>query len=154
MSDVPTETDRRILLLAADNTFAHLYGDLGAVLAEPELGDRFGGAVEFFHTDGQRLAPYFGPDWRMADLQPSAEPADPDELQRRLQAVFEHLERYLKDHPELTDRYRTTVEQLVDEMPAPSGGTLQDAIDALPWHMHGNTGNFLHNAMHAAGWAH
>ncbi|MGW4461927.1 hypothetical protein [Micromonospora sp. NPDC004704] len=153
MPEVPTDTDQQILLLAADNTFAHLYADLAAVLAEPEQGDRFGGAVEFFHTDGRRLAPYFGVDWRLADLQPSAEPADPDELQRRLQAVFEHVERYLKDHPEFTDRFRISVEQLVDEMPAPTGGTLQDAIEALPWHMHGNKGNFLHNAMHAAGWA-
>ncbi|WP_329108797.1 hypothetical protein OG792_09175 [Micromonospora sp. NBC_01699] len=153
MTDVTADTDRRILLIAADNTFAHLYGDIAAVLAEPEQGDRFGGAVEFFHTDGQRLAPFFGTDWRMADLQPSAEPADPDELCRRLEAVFDHLERYLKDHPELTDRFRTTAEKLLADVPR-SGGTLQEAIHALPWHMHGNSGNFLHNAMHAAGWAH
>lgn len=153
MNDVPCETDQRILLIAADNAFAHLYPNLGALLAEATEGDEFGGAIEFFHTDGRRLAPYFGHEWRLADLHPSAEPADPEELRRRLDAVFEHLERYLKDHPEFADRFRTTIEKLLAEVPAP-GGTLQAAVDAVPWHMHGNTGNPMHNLLHSAGWAH
>ncbi|GIJ27445.1 hypothetical protein Vqi01_26070 [Micromonospora qiuiae] len=153
MSLVPAETDGRILLIANDDTFAHTYLDLHQLLAEQSEGDELRGAVEFFDTTGRRLAPVLDAQWRLVDLRPSSEPADPAAVRRRLEAVRDHLERFLRANPELLAPYRLGVAEAVDALPL-LDGTLTDAIDEMPWHHRSHRGNFLHNAMHAAGWAH
>ena len=153
MSLVPAETDGRILLIANDDTFAHTYPDLKRMLSEQSEGDPLRGAVEFFDTAGRRLVPRFDQQWCLVDLEPSSEPANPAAVQCRLRAVRDHLERFLRANPEFVARFRLGVADAVDALPT-LDGTLADAIDRMPWHHHGNAGNFLHNAMHAAGWAH
>ncbi|RKN47617.1 hypothetical protein [Micromonospora endolithica] len=145
--------DSRILLIASDNTFAHTYSDLAELLAEPAEGDRLGGAVEFFDSTGRRLAPVFDPQWTLVDLRPGDEPADPTAIQRRLRAVRDHVEWFLTTHPDVAERARLSVAEAVATLP-PLGRTLTEDIDLMPWHHEGSRGNFLHNAMHAAGWAH
>lgn len=100
MSLVTGETDGGILLIANDDTFAHTYPDLRRLLEEQAEGDPLRGAVEFFDFTGRRLVPGFDRQWCLTDLQPSSEPADPAAVQRRLQAVLDHLERFLKSDSE------------------------------------------------------
>ncbi|WP_326550364.1 hypothetical protein [Micromonospora sp. NBC_01813] len=150
--DTENETDSRILLIASDNTFAHTYADLAELLAEPAEGDKFGGAVEFFDCTGRRLAPVFDPQWLLIDLRPGGDPADPAAIQLRLQAVRDHVEWFLTAYPDFAEQSRLSVAEAVASLP-PLGSTLIDDIDLMPWHHKGNRGNFLHNAMHAAGWA-
>ncbi|SCL14854.1 hypothetical protein GA0070616_0559 [Micromonospora nigra] len=145
--------DNRILLIASDNTFAHTYADLAELLAEPAEGDKLGGAVEFFDATGRRLAPVFDAQWVLIDLRPGDEPADPTAIQHRLQAVRDHVEWFLTTYPDVAERARLSVAEAVASLPPP-GRRLTDDIDLLPRHHEGNQGNFLHNAMHAAGWAH
>ncbi|GGM47236.1 hypothetical protein GCM10011608_34960 [Micromonospora sonchi] len=152
MSLVPAETDDRVLLIANDDTFAHTYLDFHQMLAEQSEGDELRGAVEFFDTAGRRLVPKFDPQWRLTDLRPSSEPADPAAVRRRLEAVRDHLERFLRANPELLASYRLDVAEAVGALPV-LDGTLTDAINEMPWHERSHRGNFLHNAMHAAGWA-
>ncbi|WFE25986.1 hypothetical protein O7623_21845 [Solwaraspora sp. WMMD791] len=144
--------DGRILLIAADDTFAHTYADLAELLAEPADGDKFGGAVEFFDTTGRRLAPIFDAQWQLTGLAPAGGPVDPAAVQQRLQAVRDHVEGFLLRHPEVAAQARLSVAEAVATLPQ-LGASLTDDIDLMPWHQHGNRGNFLHNAMHAAGWA-
>lgn len=146
-------TDNRILLIASDNTFAHTYADLAELLAEPAEGDKFGGAVEFFDVTGRRLAPVFDPQWLLTDLWPGGDPADPAAVQVRLQAVRDHVEWFLTTYPDFAEQARLNVAEAVASLPQLGYSTLTDDIDLMPWHHKGNRGNFLHNAMHAAGWA-
>ncbi|MFK3980689.1 hypothetical protein ACI2K4_09980 [Micromonospora sp. NPDC050397] len=150
----PTLTRRRILLVANDNTFTHVYPDLAGVLAEQEQGDRFAGAVEFFDPEGQRLVPFFGPDWRMVELHPSGDAPDPVAVQVRLRAVVQHVAAYLHAHPDLAERAGMTVDEAVATLPRVGNGTLAEDLDELPWHVQTNKGGFVHNTLHAAGWAH
>lgn len=145
--------DSRILLIASDNTFAHTYADLAELLAEPAEGDKLGGAVEFFDSTGRRLAPVFDPQWLLTDLRPSGDPVDPATVQQRLQAVRDHVEWFLTTYPDFAQRSRMSVDEAVASLPRLGATSLADDIDLMPWHHHGNRGNFLHNAMHAAGWA-
>lgn len=154
MTNHPTLTERRILLVANDNTFTHVYPDLDEVLAEQEQGDRFDGAVEFFSPEGQRLVPFFGPDWRMVDLHPSGDPADPVPVQVRLRAVMEHVAAYLHAHPDVAERAGMTVDEAIATLPRIGDGSLADDVDELPWHMQTNKGSFVHNTLHLTGWAH
>ncbi|RIV40043.1 hypothetical protein [Micromonospora radicis] len=147
------EVDGRILVIANDDTFAHTYPDLPRMLAEQSEGDPLRGAVEFFDTAGLRLVPLFDPQWQLVGLLPSSEPADPAAVLSRLRAVRDHLERFLRDNPDFAGQSRLDVTEAVAAVPV-LDGPLTDAVDKMPWHNHGSRGNFLHNAMHAAGWAH
>ena len=97
--------------------------------------------------------PVFDPQWRLIDLRPSSEPADQAAVRRRLEAVWDHLERFLRAKPGAPGADRLDVAEAVDALPL-LDGTLTDAIDRMPWHHRSHRGNFLHNAMHAAGLAH
>ncbi|MFG2063910.1 hypothetical protein ACGFIK_21115 [Micromonospora sp. NPDC048871] len=156
MGLVSGEMDERILLIANDDTFAHTYPDLRRLLEEQSDGDPLRGAVEFFDFTGRRLVPSFDQEWRLTELQPSSEAADPEAVLRRLQAVLDHLERFLKAESEAGDDASIMgAEVMIKALPT-LNGTLTDALDKMPWHQpgKGTSGNFLHNAMHAAGWAH
>ncbi|MFY1635067.1 hypothetical protein ACN27F_17635 [Solwaraspora sp. WMMB335] len=148
-----TSDDVPILVIASDDTFAHVYPSLAELLAEPGNGGKFGGAVEFFDGTGRRLAAVFDPEWHLIDLRACADPGDPVTLQRRLQAVRDHVEWYLRTYPDIVTRARLTIEQAVACLPQ-LGDDLHDDIFGMPDHDKGDSGNFLHNAMHAAGWSH
>lgn len=154
MNESPCTTDPRVLLIAADDTFAHVYRDLAEALSEPKEGTMFGGAVEFFDTEGRQLAPVFGPDWRMAELQTGGNPADPAAVQRRLRRVIEHVAGYLRAHPEVVGSSPHNVEEVIAALPQLGGGSLQTDVAEMPQHIMATRGGLLHNAMHAAGWTH
>ncbi|MFC8845271.1 MULTISPECIES: hypothetical protein [unclassified Micromonospora] len=148
-----TAGDQRILLIAVNDTFCHVYQNLADLLTVDDHGEKLGGAVEFFDAAGRRLHPRFAADWRLEDLPPGTDAADPDAVRSRLQAVVSHLARYVRDHPDVLTRSRLTVEQALAGLPALAGPTLSDDLDALPDHLEHDSGNWMHNAMHAAGWA-
>jgi hypothetical protein len=145
--------DRRILLIAANDTFCHVYQNLAELLAAVDHGEKLAGAVEFFDVTGRRLHPVFSAEWRLEDLQTGNDAPDPAAVRARLTVVVGHLAQYVSDHPDVLTRYRIGLEQALAQLPALAGPTLSDDFTALPNHLEHDSGNWLHNAMHAAGWA-
>ncbi|MFJ6199272.1 hypothetical protein [Micromonospora sp. NPDC092111] len=161
-TDQPTEApigesagaDRRILLIAADNSFCHVYRDLAELLDEPTYGDEFGGGAEFFDITGRRLTTVFTRDWHLVGLQPTAQLAEPETVRQRLKAVVAHLVQFIEQHPDSLGDSRVSVDEALADLPELDHPDLGEVIGALPVHVRGNSGNLLHNAMHAAGWTH
>ncbi|MBM7075840.1 MULTISPECIES: hypothetical protein [Micromonospora] len=145
--------DRRILLIATNDTFCHVYQNLADLLSTADHGEKLAGAVEFFDVTGRRLHPVFSADWRLEALQAGTGPAVPDVVRQRLTAVIAHVTQYIHDHPDVLARSRISLERALSELPRLDDPDLSEIIGALPEHLEHDTGNWLHNAMHAAGWA-
>ncbi|WP_229399997.1 hypothetical protein [Micromonospora okii] len=145
--------DRRILLIAANDTFCHVYQNFTELLSAVDHGEKLGGAIEFFDAAGRRLHPVFSAEWRLEGLHTGNDAADPAAVRQRLQVVVSHLARYVSDHPDVLTRYRISLNQALSQLPALNGPGLSDDFNALPDHLEHDTGNWMHNAMHAAGWA-
>ncbi len=150
----PTDTDGRIVLLAGDDTFCHVYRDIAELLDEPRYYDKLGGAVEFFDPTGRRLIPVFSADWQLVELHRSMQSATPEVLRGRFKAVMAHLERFVRHRPQVLGDDRVDVEQVLAGLPDCDAPDFADVVDALPRHVRGHAGNLLHNAVHAAGWSH
>ncbi|MFI7435431.1 hypothetical protein [Micromonospora haikouensis] len=148
-----TGDDRRILLIAANDTFCHVHQNLAELLTVADHGEKLGGGVEFFDVTGRRLHPRFSADWRLEDLQAGNDAADPEAVRARLRAVVSHLVRYVRDHPDVLARSRITLDEALARVPALDGPDLSHDLSALPDHLEHDSGNWMHNAMHAAGWA-
>ncbi|MGC4806015.1 hypothetical protein [Micromonospora sp. DT233] len=146
-------TDRRILLIAANDTFCHVYTNPAELLTVGPDGEKLGGGVEFFDVTGHRLHPVFTADWRLEGLQTGTDPADPAAVRQRLKAVVNHLAQYVTAHPEVLTRFRISLDQALAQLPDLDGPDLAHDFDVLPDHLEHDSGNWLHNAMHAAGWA-
>ncbi|MGX4655958.1 hypothetical protein ACWCHM_19915 [Micromonospora sp. SCSIO 07396] len=145
--------DRRIVLIAADDTFCHVYQDLSDLLSTADHGEKLAGAVEFFDVTGRRLHPVYSADWRLEALDAGTAPAQPEAVRQRLTAVLAHVAQYVRSHPDVLARSRITLEQALAQLPRLDGPDLPHDIGTLPDHLEHDTGNWLHNAMHAAGWA-
>jgi hypothetical protein len=153
-----TESEVTIIAIAGDDTWLHLYSDVRSLLGDTGVGANGGshGSIEFFDGEGRRLAPVFGPDWKLEDLQRSAEVLDPCHLRRRLYAVVRHVEGHLRRHPEILEPFRLTLEEAVAKLPRLPGPGLDDDLAVL-WESLGRVGHsagFFHNALHAGGWTH
>ncbi|WP_434740140.1 hypothetical protein [Micromonospora sp. SH-82] len=146
--------DQRIVVVAADNTLCHVYESFTELLDEPRHYDTLDGGVEFFDVTGRRLTPVFSPHWQLTGLQPTVEPAEPEVLRVRFKAVMAHLDRFVRDRPEVLGDHRVDLEQVLAALPHCDDPDLVDVVDSLPRHIRGHRGNLLHNAVHAAGWAH
>jgi hypothetical protein len=145
--------DRRILLIATNDTFCHVYQNLADLLATADHGEKLAGAVEFFDVTGRRLYPVFSADWRLEALEAGTGPAVPDVVRQRLTTVVAHVTQYVHDHPDVLVRSRIPLERALSELPRLDDPDLSEVIGALPAHLEHDSGNWLHNAMHAAGWA-
>ncbi|TBL32020.1 hypothetical protein EYA84_20050 [Verrucosispora sp. SN26_14.1] len=147
------DTDPRIVLVAGDDTFCHVYRNLAELLDEQRHYDKLDGPVEFFDPTGRQLIPAFSQDWQLVELHPSHRPAAPEILRERFKAVLAHVEQFVRERPQVLGDHRIDVEEVLSDLPDCDAPNFTDVVDALPWHSHGHRGNLLHNAMHAAGWA-
>lgn len=111
------ETDGRIFVIAGDNTWVHIYPDASTLLNCKDTVAAGPGPLDFFDVRGQRLGPVFGTDWTLESLEPTADEADPDAVQRRLCAVVESV--------------RASLEQRLALDPNPPGD-LEVALARLP----------------------
>ncbi|MFI9642994.1 hypothetical protein ACIG87_23565 [Micromonospora sp. NPDC051925] len=145
--------DRRILLIATNDTFCHVYQNLAELLATVDHDEKLAGAVEFFDATGRRLHPVFAAGWRLEALDAGAAPAQPQAVRQRLTAVVAHVAQYARSHPDVLARSRISLEQALAELPRLDGPELARDLDALPEHLEHDSGNWLHNLAHSAGWA-
>lgn len=148
-----------LITIAVDNTWAHAYPGIADLLDhEHEISEgSVTGPVEFFAADGQRLAAVFTPQWQLIDLRPTAEPPDPHRLLVRLRAVFGHVADYLRDHPQLAWSIPAAPEDFDAQLRKLSHACLEELVDQCGLAAsgdRGHAGNWLHNALHAAGWKH
>lgn len=111
-----------ILAIGSQNTFLHVYDDESELLADDDIGAGVGESrfpLEFFDGEGQRLAGVYDGQWRLLRLMPTADEADPDALQRRVQQVTEHLRASIEAHPEDVALFGMTVQKALEFFPPP-----------------------------------
>lgn len=152
----PTET---VFVIDVNDRFAHLFGNIGDLLATREGGHlQPPRGLDFFDQDGQRLAPVFDETWTLRGLVKTNEKPDPVAVQSRIAAVFAYLAEYTSSHPDqISDDYGLSVEEALGELPQLSGKSLVESIAVLRGVTHGghqaaeeqaDPGNWFHNLMH------
>jgi len=114
------QTPPMILAIGSRNTFLHVYKDDRELLADKNIGageeeHRF--PLEFFDSEGHRLAGEYDGQWSLLRLVPTADPPDLDVLKGRVQQVFDHMRSYAKEHPEKVALLGLTVDELIDTLP-------------------------------------
>lgn len=160
-------TKPMILAIGSQNTFLHVYDDERELLADDDIGAGVGESrfpLEFFDSEGRRLAGVYDGQWRLIRLMPTAEESDPDALQRRVQQVTEHLRASIKDHPEDVELFGMTVQQALEFFPPPdesedlatsllafSSGEAHRSHSAFAGLGEYDSGSMRHNAAHIFG---
>ncbi|MFC6020073.1 hypothetical protein ACFP2T_28245 [Plantactinospora solaniradicis] len=153
-------TDIAPIIIASDNSFAHAYGSVAEMLSEKDIGAKSQGALEFFDLAGRRLAPVLSQAWELEGLLPTLDDPEPELVQARLQAVIQHVRDYIRRNPDVLADSGMSVRGALDALPEIGAGTLAEDAAKFPGGgtdsdtMLRTDGNWLHNAMHAAGWAH
>jgi len=111
-----------IVAIGSQNTFLHVYKDEHELLQDDDIGAGAGESrfpLEFFDSDGHRLAGVYDGRWHMLRLMRTADPHRPEVLQRRVQQVVEHLRTSIKAHPEDVKLFGMTVQEVLDFFPLP-----------------------------------
>ena len=154
--EAPEPTTVRVLAIATDDTWAHVYDSVALMLNERNIGVEHRGGMEFFDGSGRRLAPVFSPTWELQDLALTGDESGPCELLQRLHAVVRHAESYIRRHPERVVRPGVP-EAVLATFPRLSGRSLAEALETV-WEAtqprQSHSAGFFHNALHAAGWNH
>lgn len=156
-----------ILAIGSQNTFLHVYNDERELLADDDIGAGVGESrfpIEFFDSDGYRLAGVYDGHWHLVRLMPTAEEAHPDAVLRRVWQVTEHLRAFIKAHPEEVELFGMTVQEALEFFPAPeesqdlktallvfSSGEAHRSHAALSGLGEHDAGSMRHNAAHIFG---
>ncbi|MGC5288923.1 hypothetical protein [Micromonospora sp. DT231] len=155
-------TITRVVAIAADDTFAHVYSNVRQMI-EDGFGDADTrrGALEFFNAAGGQLVPVFGPAWQLVDLRDSRDAPDAARLRQRLAAVVDHVVAYLRKHPEFVKASGLTLDEALLQLPRPAEQDLAHVLALFPHHVGDDRtirpfsqGGWFHNSLHAAGWTH
>lgn len=146
----------RIVAIAHDDTWAHVYPTINVLRMHGDTENAPLGAMEFFDPAGARLASRFDPSWRLVGLQPAGDP-DPGRLHGRAQAVVRHLADYLQRHSEVARSIPNLPSDVGDRLRKLAESDLDAILVAieLPGQVRPlDSGGWFHNALHAAGWDH
>lgn len=111
-----------ILAIGSQNTFLHVYDDERELLADDDIGAGVGESrfpLEFFNSDGYRLAGVYDERWHLLRLMPTMEPARPDMVQYRVWQVTAHLRTFITSHPDEVALYGMTEEEALELFPLP-----------------------------------
>src|SRR5256714_4928136 len=94
--------NRGFFAIAGDDSWAHPFPDVSHLLdhgnAAPTQGPPRG--IEFFDTDGYRLAPVFDATWRLDGLARTTDPPGARAVRLRLRAVVAHGRYAIATHPD------------------------------------------------------
>lgn len=162
--DLPDRTTATaaVVAVATDDTWTHVYSTFDQLLDHNDDTEAPLGAVEFFDATGRRLAIVFDPAWGLAGLQPTAEIPDRNRLRERLQAVIRHLANYVRGHPEVVATLPDPPDDIDKWLRALAESDLHNIINTIEAQTSAggggvqplDTGGWLHNLAHAAGWSH
>lgn len=156
MDDADGVGTDRIVAIAHDDTWAHVYPTINVLRGHDDTESAPLGAMEFFDPAGARLAGQFDPQWRLVGLHPTGEP-DPERLQGRVQTVVRHLGAYLRKHPEAAKLIPNLPDDIDDRLRKLAESDLDTILAAfeLPANVRPlDSGGVFHNLAHAAGWDH
>lgn len=105
-----------ILVIGSRNDFLHAYHNEKELLADDSIGTEpgvFSGALEFFDSNGHRLAGVYDQQWQLLELTPSVGKANLPALLKRVQDTINHLvQSFLKDNPEESAEFGAAKEAL------------------------------------------
>jgi hypothetical protein len=111
-----------ILAIGSQNTFLHIYDDERKLLADDDIGAGVGESrfpLEFFDSDGYRLAGVYDGRWNLLRLLPTADQPCPGSVLRRVRQVTEHLRRFIKSAPAEVMLFGLTEEEALELFPLP-----------------------------------
>lgn len=114
------QTPPMILVIGSQNTFLHVYKDDRELLSDDNIGAGEGERrfpLEFFDSDGLRLAGEYDSQWRLLRLVPTADPPHLDAVKRRAQKVVDHMRSYAKNHADKAALFGMTVDELLELLP-------------------------------------
>jgi hypothetical protein len=114
-----------VLAIGAENNFVHVYKDEAALLRDGDIGAGVGESrfpLEFFDSDGQRLAGVYDGEWRLTRLVPTDDDPRPRRLAERVAGVLAYLRTYVEEHPDVMRLYGLTQEEALALFAGPSRG--------------------------------
>lgn len=116
------QSEPMILVIGIHDDFSHVYDNEKDLLADGEFcaeaGGRFG-ALEFFDSEGYRLAGTYDGQWHLLGMTRTAECDDKMVLQR-IQDSLKQLRRYIESHSEEFD---TNVDEALGRVPDLNGSS-------------------------------
>lgn len=97
-SNAPQDSPGRIIVFTSNGTnrWVHLY-DTPEQIAKDNVEGSPAGVVEFFDTEGRRLLPRFGPDWKLTGLALADGKPEKDRVRDRLLAVLRERDKLLNE---------------------------------------------------------
>lgn len=101
-----------ILAIGSRDDFLHVYQDDQELLADHGIGAGVGensGPLEFFDSDGHRLAGVYDQAWKVQRLTPTTEAPNPDLVRQRVQNSLDRVQRYIENNPQKAVLLNTTV---------------------------------------------
>ena len=161
------QSERMILAVGVRDDFLHVYHNEQDLLADHTIGTGAGektGALEFFDSDGYRLAGEYDHQWHLLRLTRTAEAPNLTLVRQRVQNAFDHIRSYIMSHPETVESYKMTVDEALALCPDLGGPSdFETCLKALAHvgHHHKQDGELgiahpqndpWHNLWHGSGW--
>ena len=163
----------KILAIGSDDDFLHVYENVQELLSDDTIGtgpEELSGPIEFFDSDGYRLAGEYDRQWHLLNLKRTTEQANPAAVAQRVRNVIDHMRWCLERHPEEAQLYGS-VNEVLELFPSLSASTdLATCIQAFTGGAgHGDLmvaalgagadaderpRNRKHNMAHRFGWKH
>ena len=114
------QTGPMILAIGSRDDFLHVYQDDRELLSDHDIGAGVGeisGPLEFFNSDGYRLAGVYDQRWNLLRLVPTADPPKLPAVQKRVRLTIDHVRSFIEDHAEECALYGMTVQEALVELP-------------------------------------
>jgi hypothetical protein len=114
-----------VLAIGGENNFVHVYKDEAALLRDGDIGAGVGESrfpLEFFDSDGRRLAGVYDGSWQLARLVPTEDDPQPRRLAERVAGVLLYMRTYIEEHPEVMRLYGLTQQEALALFAAPKPG--------------------------------
>jgi hypothetical protein len=151
-----------IVAIGNQDKFAHIYPDEQTLLADGDIGRGVGEspfALEFFNTEGQRLAGVYDENWQLVRLMPTGDGPGQEVLEERLGKVIDNLRAFIDGHPEVMALYGFTVEEAIELVDSSVGSRGVRAPNLQVLAAHGapftaglfgedHDGSFIHDWIH------
>lgn len=110
-----------ILAIGSQDDFLHVYQNDEELLADDSIGvelGKFSDALEFFDSEGHRLAGVYNRQWQLLRLTPTTSEPDLSALLQRVQNTINHLVRsFSKDNPEASAEFDPAVKEGLAQLP-------------------------------------
>lgn len=97
------QSELMILAIGVGDDFLHVYHNEQDLLADRTIGagaEEKTGALEFFDSEGYRLAAKYDHDWKLVHFTRTTEPANLDLVRQRVGHCLDHLGSYIESHSE------------------------------------------------------